>query len=196
MDTEKTLSQQESFEIIQRMISTAKNEMDNNSFYNLLWGWLVLAASVGHYVLMKAGFEHPYIMWVLMPIGGVVTMIYAYRHERHKKVRSYVEDLLNYVLIAFLVSLVMVLSFMSILQLNTYPMVLIIYGIWLFVQGGALRFKPLIIGGIINWLCAIASFFVLYDVQLLILAFAVLAGYIIPGYMISNRARKSQNAMV
>ena len=73
------------------------------------------------------------------------------------------------------------------LQLNTYPLIMIVYGTMLFTIGGCLQFKPLIIGGIINWLLAIAAFFVAFDMQLLIIAVAVLSGYIIPGYLLSKR---------
>ena len=195
MDNEKTISQQEGFEIIQKMINTVKNELDSNSFYFLLWGWLVLAASLGHFILDKMAFERPYVMWILMPIGGIITFVYAMKNERHKKVRTYLDQLMSYVLIAFLVSLTIVLGFMSVLQSHTYPLVMIIYAIWLFVSGGALKFRPLVVGGIANWLCGIAAFFVTHDVQLLLLAFAVLTGYIIPGHMLSSRSARKQKAV-
>ncbi len=195
MEQEKNISREEGYEIIQRMLRTARHEVDNNSFYFLLWGWLVLAASVGHFILGKAGFDYPYITWALMPVGGIITAVYAMKHEKHKKVRSYVDQLMSYVLIAFLVSLVIVLAFMSVLQLYTYPIVMVIYGIWLFVSGGALRFRPLVIGGVINWGCAVAAFFVAFEMQLLLLSFAVLTGYIIPGYMLNGQWARKKNAI-
>ncbi len=84
---------------------------------------------------------------------------------------------------------------MSKLGLSTYPLIMLIYGIWLFVSGGALKFKPMIYGGVINWIFAIASFFLMFKMQLLALAVAVLLGYIIPGHMLKLRHRKhvSQN---
>ena len=93
-------------------------------------------------------------------------------------------------LVAFLVSLFMVLFFQQKLQLNCYPMVMMVYGVWLYVSGGALRFKPLMIGGVINWALAIAAFFADFQIQLLLLAAAVLLGYIVPGYMLKSRYQK------
>jgi len=178
-----TLNEAQSFDIIQKMINTVKSEIDDNSFYNLLWGWLVFAASLGHFLLLRSGYAYPFITWALMPAGGIVTALYAAKHERQKKVRTYLDDLMKYVLIAFLVSLGLVLFFMSRLQLNTYPMVMMVYGIWLFISGGTIRFRPLMIGGIINWLLSIVAFFVSFEAQLLLLAVAVLSGYILPGYL-------------
>lgn len=62
---------------------------------------------------------------------------------------------------------------------------------WLFVSGGYLRFKPLIIGGICNWIIAIVATYVEFDIQLLLLALAVLVGYIIPGHMLSSHYKKN-----
>ena len=151
METQKTLNSEESIRIIQRMINTAKEELEDSSFYYLIW------------------------------------------QGKQQRVQSYINDMMKYVLIAFLVSLFFVLASMSKLGLATYPMVMLIYGMWLFVSGGALKFKPLIIGGIINWILAIAALFVMFQTQLIILAAAVLLGYIIPGHMLRQKFKKVKN---
>jgi hypothetical protein len=56
------------------------------------------------------------------------------------------------------------------------------------VSGMFLKFKPLIIGGIFNWLLACCSVLLPYDYQLLTAAAAILTSYIIPGHLIqANR---------
>lgn len=190
---EEQLSETESLDIIQKMISTVKSEMEDDSFYYLLWGWLVLIASIIQYVLIKMEVGWNYIGWlILMPLGGLITTIYSYRQEKKKRFRTYIDEMMKYVLISFLVSLLIVLFSQSILQLNTYPMVLMIYGMWLFVSGAAIKFKPLIIGGIINWILCIVSLFYVFEVQLLLLASAVLLGYIIPGHLLKNKFLKTK----
>jgi len=190
MEQEKQLTGQESLDVISRMIRTAQHDIHDSSFYYLVWGWLVFIASTSNFILMKSGFENPFIPWaILMPLGGIVTGIYSYKQKRQQRVKTYIDDVMKYVLIAFLVSLFTVLLFMSKLELATYPMVMMIYGIWLFISGGALRFNPLIYGGIINWALGIASFFVGFEMQLLLLALAVLLGYIIPGHLLKNKFR-------
>ena len=191
MEQEKNLTQQESLDVISRMIRTAQHDIKDDSFYYLIWGWLVFIASLSNFILMNAEVEMSFLPWaILMPLGGIITGIYSYKHERHQKVKTYIDDVTKYVLIAFLVSLFTVLMFMSKLGLATYPMVMMVYGIWLFISGGALKFKPLIIGGVVNWALGITAFFVNFEIQLLILAFAVLLGYIIPGHMLKNKYRK------
>lgn len=67
---------------------------------------------------------------------------------------------------------------------------MVLYGIGLFGSGGILEFKPLIYGGIFCWLCAIAGYEVQNSYQLLVLASAVLGGYIIPGYLLKMNQQK------
>lgn len=196
MEKEQNLTGQESLEVISRMIKTAQNDIEDNSFYYLIWGWLVFSASVANYVLIQIGYIKPFLPWaILMPLGGVFTGLYSYQHKRKQKVKTYVDEIMKFVVIAFLVALFTVLFFMSRLELFTYPMVMIIYAIWLFISGGAIKFKPLIYGGIINWLCGVAAFFVGFEMQLLLLATAVFLGYIIPGYMLKNRFSGSKKTV-
>jgi hypothetical protein len=182
------MKNEESLQLIHRMINTAKENIEDDSFYFLLWGWFVFAACILHFVLLKTVPDMQGIGWViLMPLGGIISMVYGIRQEKKQRVKSYIDDLMKYVLISFLVSLFTVLFFMNTLGISTYPLVMLIYGIWLFISGGALKFRPLIIGGIVNWLLGITAFFFAFEIQLLILALAVLLGYIIPGHLLKMK---------
>ncbi len=188
MENDKIFNSEQSLELIHRMIKTAQHDLEDDSFYFLLWGWAVFAACTTNFVLLKVDSTYPFIAWtILMPLAGIVTAIYSSKRAKKVKVKSYVDSLMKYVLVSFLVSLFIVLFFMSKLGLNTYPMVMIVYGFWLFISGGALDFRPLKIGGAINWLLATFAFFVGFEQQLIILAIAVLLGYIIPGHMLKNK---------
>ncbi len=187
MENDKIINSEQSLELIHRMIKTAQYEIEDDSFYFLLWGWAVFFASLSNFILINIRFESPWIGWMLMPICGIITGIYSSKREKKIKVKSYIDSVMKYVLVSFLVSLFMVLFFMSKLGLSTYPMVMLVYGFWLFISGGAIRFKPLVIGGIINWALAAFSFFLDFEQQLIVLSIAVLLGYIIPGHMLKNK---------
>jgi hypothetical protein len=189
---DKNFNEAQSLDLIHRMIETAKQQIDDDSFYFLLWGWLVFIASLSNFVLDQMGTGLGGWGWVfLMPLGGIVTMIYSAREKKKRNVKTYTDEIMKYVLISFGVSLAIVLGSQAFLQMNTYPMVLIVYGAWLFSAGGALKFRPLMAGGIINWTLAVASFFSNFEIQLLLLAAAVLLGYIIPGYMLKAKYKAS-----
>jgi hypothetical protein len=192
----KELSKEESLSIITSMIEATKKDLQDNGSWYLLWGWLVFIACAIHYSMMKAGYEHPYYAWMLMPLGGVISVVKGIREEKRQRVKTFVDDFMRYILIAFLVCLLMVLLNFGVLQLATYPLLMMIYGVWLFVSGGVLSFRPLLIGGIINWALAAIGFYVGFETQLLLLAAAVLFGYIIPGYMLRSRYNKASRENV
>jgi len=186
---EKDLTSAESLQVITNMIQSAKTGISDNSFYFLLWGWLVFIASIAHYTLIAMSYERPYLAWLLMPLGGVITGIYSYRESKTRRVVTYVDEFMQHVLVAFLVSLFIILIFMGKLGIHTYPMVMLVYGIWLYISGGTIKFRPLMAGGIINWAFAMGALFVDFRMQLLFLAAAVLLGYIIPGYLLKRKYR-------
>jgi len=200
MENEKPLNETDSLVLIASMIKKTQGTLQDNGFYFLLWGWLVFAASLGMYVLVKMGMPEisEYTWAILMPLGGVISAIRGWKEGKKQRVKTYTEEMLNYALIAFLAALAIVLIFMSMHGgwKYAYPMIMMVYGMWLFISGGALKFKPLIIGGIINFCCAIGGFYVQSIEMLLLLSFAVLAGYIIPGHMLNAKYNREVNESI
>ena len=191
MENEKAFNENDSLAVISKMIKTAQQDFKDDSFYYLFWGWMVFIAAMANYILLMTAYENPALPWaILMPLGGIISGVYSYRNERGQKVTTYTDEIMKYVVIAFLGSLLTVLIMMPKLGVATYPMVLMIYAIWLFVSGGAIKFRPLVIGGIINWIAAIVCFYINYEQQLLVISLAVLTGYIIPGYLLKSRYKK------
>ena len=194
MENEKPLTETESLALISSMIKKTQGSLQDNGFYFLLWGWLVFAASVGMYALVKMDMPEvsQYTWAILMPLGGLISGIRGWRDGKKQKAKTYSDDVLNYVAFAFMAALLIVLIFMSMYggwQL-AYPMIMMVYGMWLFISGGVLKFKPLIIGGLINFACAIGGFYVHTVELVLLLSFAVLAGYIIPGHLLNAKFKR------
>ncbi|MCW3071849.1 MAG: hypothetical protein JWO44_1739 [Bacteroidetes bacterium] len=191
METEeKQLTQEESLKIIHEMISAAKNDVKADAFIFLLWGWLVFVASIAQFILVKMEIEWNSAPWMLMPVGGVITVVYSIRKGKKDKTKTNVTESLKYTWIAFTAAMLIIMFFNSMHFLQVLPCIMVLYGMGLFLSGGALRFSPLIYGGIFCWICAIAGFEVQNLYQLLILAAAVFGGYIIPGYLLKMNNRK------
>lgn len=187
---EKQLSQEESLRIIHEMISAAKNEVKADAFIFLLWGWLVFIASTAQFILVKIEIQWNSIPWMLMPIGGIFTVIYTSRKNKKDKTKTNVTESLKYTWIAFTAALFIIMFFNNMSFLQVLPCIMVLYGMGLFLSGAALQFKPLIYGGIFCWACAIAGFEVQNVYQLLILALGVMGGYIIPGYLLKMNNKK------
>jgi hypothetical protein len=72
------------------------------------------------------------------------------------------------------------------------PQILAIVGFATFASGCLYRFTPLIIGGSIFWISAIAASYMNEQDQLLLNAAATLFGYIIPGYALWRKSKKER----
>jgi len=190
MEEEKQLTQEESLRIIHEMITAAKSDVKADAFIFLLWGYLVFVASISQFILAIMNVEHNDIVWLLMPIGVVITIIYSFRKKRNEKTKTHVSEFLKYIWIAFGSAMGVIMCFHSWGQGQILPLIMTLYGVGLFISGGALKFTPLIIGGIFCWLCAIVGFRVEVLYQLLVIAAAVLGGYIIPGHLLKMNNRK------
>ena len=191
---EENFSPQDSLQLIQSMIDKAKNTVADDSFYFLLWGWLVFAASVTQYVL-KVVVQTPYhyLAWSLMFVGIVVSIVYGAKQNKNKKVRTYVEEVLNYLWIGIFISYIMLgFIFARLGWENCYPFYMMMYAIGTFVSGRALKFPPLVWGAIGSWVLAMVATFTNYDINILLCAVAILVSYIIPGYLLKNKYRQMQ----
>jgi len=189
-EEETQLTQEESFRIIHEMINAAKNDVKADAFIFLLWGWLVFVASLAQFVLVQMHIQWNSAPWMLMPVGGVITVIYSVKKGKKDKTKTNVTESLKYTWIAFTAAMLIIMFFNNMNFLQVLPCIMVLYGMGLFLSGGALKFKPLIYGGIFCWICAIAGFEIQNVYQLLILAVAVMGGYIIPGYLLKMNNRK------
>lgn len=189
---ENQLTEQQSLKIIQEMIATSKNNLKDNSFFFLLWGWLVLGASLIHFGLLQIQWEYAWLPWpVMMTIGGIIAGIAGYRMGKKAKVVSHVDKMMMYLWWAFGIVLFIILFMSAKGRINWFTantLIMVMYGMGTFVSGKVLKFKPLIIGGIATWALAIASLFVEPEYGLLAIAISIIIAYLIPGYMLKAKS--------
>ncbi|MBI5011116.1 MAG: hypothetical protein HZB98_16005, partial [Bacteroidia bacterium] len=100
---------------------------------------------------------------------------------------TYADRLYMWVWMGFLASF-LVLFIIHSKNLGTIsPYILMIVGFATFVSGFIIKFKPLIIGSIIFWIIAVIVSFADPSIAPFGMPAAVIAGYLIPGYMLKNR---------
>lgn len=184
---QEDFSPQQSLVVIQSMIEKTKANMSENRFYFLLWGWITFAAILGQFYLkVLQGYRHHYLVWLLTFAGLFISVAHGRSHRKKQRVRTYIGESMAYLWTGLGISF-FVLSFIISSSkegwLQSYPFFILLYGLGTFVSGKILRFKPLIIGGVINWMLAAAATYFIFDYQMLFAAAAILISYIIPGYL-------------
>ncbi|MDF7809778.1 hypothetical protein [Hymenobacter sp. YC55] len=192
--SENPLSASDSLRLIQNMIQEAKQDLNDNSFDLLLWGWLVLLAALLHYGLLQIGFSKPWIAWpILMGLGTVAAFVNGARRSRRQRVRTALGDFMVYLWGGFGVLMIMLIGVGIVSGWSkAYPLIIALYGLGTFATGGALRFRPLVWGGAACWLLATVAFRTAFDTQLLLVAAAVLVAYVIPGHMLKNQYNRGR----
>jgi hypothetical protein len=190
---EKEFNAKESLQLIEAMIEKAKFRPSKAYGYiTMMWGYLVMLCALGHWVLERSfKLEYAPAVWLLMIIGFVATFIMAGRARKQKRVRSYIDEMVRQVWVAFSIAF-LVLFFAIGGQSDTFlPTVLLLYGVSMWAQGALIRFKPYQMGAAVFWIAAAAAFILEPGLQLLIMAIAVVLGYILPGHLMYAKTGES-----
>ena len=194
--TEDNFSPEQSIRVIQSMIEKTKQDLQENSFFFLLWGWLVLIAALLHFGLMKfTNFSYPYIVWNLMFVGVVASIVKGVKEHRKEVVKTYIGEAMKYFGISMGIiycSLAFIFGYFNLWEYS-YPIYILIYAVAGFFMGSMMQFTFLKWAGLSCLLIMVASVFVGFEWQLLLLALAVLIGYIIPGHILSAKEKLQKN---
>lgn len=183
------LSAQESLHLISSMIQQAKGKMQKSSFYFLLWGWTVAIANLGVYILIKfTNVENPFLMFAITIPSAIIAAVYGMRQEKETSAPTLLDNINKWLWIGFGITCFIFAFFGGRIGWQINPIIITMCAVPTFISGIMLRFKPLMIGGVIFWISGIALFLVPVETQFLIAALAVVLGYLVPGYML----RKSE----
>lgn len=188
MESVEKLSPKESLDIISDAIQKTKENIKEQSFYYLVWGWLcAIAAIMNYFILNFTTFKYPYLPWaILMPLGGIITMVYSIKYYKYKSYETYLNVFLKYLWIVLGVSFILTVFISLILKISPTVFVLLLAGIGTLISGLTMKFKPLIWGGILFIVFSLTSIFVDDSLKLLIYAVAIIIGYLIPAYILKR----------
>lgn len=185
---EKNISHLESLHVIADAISRTKDNFRENSFYFLLWGWLITAASVAFFVLQQYTTIH--IFFVPFPIaaatGGIITIARYLKYRSVAPTESYITYFLSRLW------MVLGLNFVAVVFINVsqhqqpFTYTLILAGIGTFVSGLVMKFRPMTIGGIICLISAMVIVYVPQEYRVLLHGAAIISGYLVPGYLLKG----------
>ena len=188
MKTEsEKLNPQQSLDLITNMIKQAQGNISNNSKYFLLWGWCITLANFGMYSLMKfTTYPHPYVVWLITIPAWIITMIYGRKDGREAKVHTHLDSIMTWLWIGFGIAILPVIFFGNKINFQINSIIILVSALPTFVSGILLRFKPLLLGGIVFWVSGMLSFIADAPTQYLIGGTAMILGYLLPGYMLKN----------
>ena len=192
--TEDNFSPEQSLQLIRSMIDRTKQDMSGNSIYFLVWGWITFIACTGQFVLKHIyNYERHYQVWWLIVVGVIFSIYRGITDDKKQKVRTYIGDSMSYLWIGMGIAFFVLSMILSVIGWGSsvFPFFMLLYGLGTFISGNFIRFRPLIVGGIIAWALAVSATFVEEDYQILFAAAAILFSYIIPAYMLRRKTKFS-----
>ena len=181
------LTAQQSLDIITSMIKQAKGNMKENSYFFLLWGWVVAIASLGMFTLMQLDYPRPWLIWTITIPAWIWTMFSVYRQGKRESNSTPFDRITAALWISYGVIIFTFVIFGYKINYQLMPTILIITAVPTTVSGIILKFKTLVYGGVIFWVAGILCFLVGYDFQYLIGAAAIILGYLVPGYSLRTK---------
>ncbi len=205
---EKQLNEQESLNLISEMISQARNNIELGAANNLLLsGYSVAITALLNFVLLHtlARPEMSYWMWLLMIPMYLVNFWVDLRHDKSKLVKTHIDSIIGGIWGSFgyACALFIAVVFGLILVINTWeltlviiPVIMIMTGMAVFSTAVVCRYKPFFRSAYIFWISALATiiwffFFKEASGQFMILAVAMILGFIIPAHILNRKAREN-----
>jgi hypothetical protein len=190
-------SHEDGLKTIYAMITSTRNTIGENYLFYLIWGYLVGLSCISEYILIRiVHYDRHYMVWpVLMGLGMILSGYLTIRRQKRSTYKSVIGNIMSYLWGGWLVSLLMIMYF--VVQLDNHslilPFTMVMYGMGIFISGGVISYRPLIIGGVIAWSAAVVSYFQPYNVQLLLMTATVIVSYIIPGHMLRTEAKRQMS---
>lgn len=195
MEENQKFSAEQSLQLIQSMIEKAKQDVANNSFYLLLWGWLIFISALLNFGLMKfTSFEQPYLVWNLVWIGAIASIIKGIKDSKKIVVKTFIGETMKVFGISQAFLYFGLAFFFAKFELwhISFPLYILVYAVTCFFMGALMQFPLLKWTGLFCLPIMVIAVFVEFEWQLLLLALAILISYIIPGHILYMK-EKIQN---
>ena len=194
MENNKEFTPEESLQLISQVIANTRNNIKHTSFFFLFWGWIMTFSSLTCFFLIRYfvgihQYDHInmacWIAWsVPTAIGIAVQIYYLQKLGKTTRVRSQLSAIIRTLWYANFVALMIICYLCNRLNIYPTPLILVLTGLSTFLTGRIIDFKPLMYGGLVFAIAAILAVLVRGDYQLLIVAVAIVLGYLVPGYIL------------
>jgi hypothetical protein len=186
----------ENLEIIRKMIEGTKKGVVYSGYMYIFWGLITLIAVLISYVLVFLQLHrYIFINWLgLMTLGFAYSVYHGVTQERKAKVITFSDKAIGYTWFGCGVTL-MILGFIAPLA-GAYSgyvipaIIAVVIGSAYFITGRLYEWKLLTWVSLLWWGGGVGMMFLKSESNLLVLAFLIILGYLIPGLILSAKYKK------
>jgi hypothetical protein len=207
---EDSFNEKESLRLINEMIGKAKNSYHDKGIGPILWGSVITLCSLVTFFRIQYNFKLPFDIWLLTLVAIIPQIIISAKEKRERKVKSYNDDAMDYIWMCFGISIFLLIhingNLVAVLNKVFYDyralggklpdfnyfsystsLFLLLYGMPTIIAGGIMKFKPMLFGGILCWVCCVITVYTDIKVDLLLTALAATGAWLIPGIILWNK---------
>jgi hypothetical protein len=213
---ESKMTEQESLQLISQMINKAKDSYHDKGIGPVLWGSVITICSIVTFFTLQYNLKLPFDIWLLTLVAIIPQIFIASKAKKERKIKNYNDDALDYIWMCFGIAIFLLVHINSNLIniLNDYfkdyralggklpgfnyysyssAMMLLLYGIPTIITGGIMKFKPMLYGGILCWICCVISVYTNFKIDLLLTALSATCAWLIPGIILWKRYKNGKS---
>ena len=213
MEQEKTLTEQESLNLITMMINKAKESYHETGIGAIMWGAVITLCSLVRLSEVQFNYRLPFDIYLLTLVAIIPQIFISIKEKKEKKVKSYDDTYLDYIWLGFGICIFLLILISNNIfgewgswadeyrnttgkalpfRFTEYiaPLFLMLYGLPTFITGAACRFKPMLWGGIFCWVCCILTIYTQVKIDLLLTAASAILAWLIPGIIMEKEYRQ------
>ena len=187
------LTPEESLLLITKTIEETKERFKENGRIFIFWGTLMLIVNISQLILSLLEYYTITMYPVfLYPLVGGIYMFYVWKEEKKKNMpKTIIGNILATMgWVVGMNLMIMGFFFSNKLGESLAPIFIILMAFFITTAGISIKFKPLIIGGILLNLIGLGTFFFDRDYHGFSMMLGSAAGLIIPGILLNNARRK------
>jgi hypothetical protein len=213
MTTEKVLSEKESLNLIAQMINKAKDSCHDTGITAIMWGAVIAVCALVKLSELHFAFKLPFDIYLLTIIAVIPQIYLSVKEKKERKVKTYDDAFMDYLWLGFGITIFLMILITNFIfrDIQIYksegisaarvmyeyisPLFLLLYGMPTFVTGFSMKFKPMMIGGIICWVSCIITIFTTIKIDLLLTAFSAISAWLIPGIIMEKDYRNAKRGL-
>jgi hypothetical protein len=203
------------------MINKAKASNHSTGIGAMMWGIVIAICSLEKLAEIHYGYRLPFDIYLLTLIAIVPQIFISIKEKKKRKVKSYDDIYMDYLWLAFGICIfLMILITNNIFAgidpvIKNYnelakgradwthfhfsefvmPLFLLLYGMPTFVTGAACKFRPMLWGGVLCWVCCIITIYTSIKIDLLLTALSAIFAWFIPGIIMEKDYKKAKKGL-
>ncbi len=208
----------ESLQVISTMIEKAKVSYHDKGTASILWGIVITVCALVTWSQIHFKYTLIFDIWLLTIAAVVPTVILSIRENKRRLVKTYDQTAMDAVWMCFGIGIFLTVhasnaagaafgNLKNIMEQAglerpavyfsdyTSAFMLIMYGIPTLVTAAIKNFRPMLIGGVVCWVSAVAVVYTPYEIDMLLMAVSAISAWLIPGIILHRKCKAKSKAV-